>query len=46
MIQIIENWVAKRSGAYLTIEGELNGQPDQVDQHHRDPVGHALPDRL
>lgn len=27
MIQVIENWVAKRSGAYITIEGELDGQP-------------------
>ena len=27
MIKVIENWVAKRSGAYLTIEGDRNGQP-------------------
>lgn len=27
MIQLIENWVANPGGAYITIEGELNGQP-------------------
>lgn len=27
MVQVIEKWVAKRSGAFLTIEGELDGQP-------------------
>lgn len=27
MIEVIENWRATRSGAFLTIVGELNGKP-------------------
>jgi hypothetical protein len=27
MVQIIENWRATRSGAFMTIVGELDGKP-------------------
>lgn len=27
MVEVIENWIVKRSGAHLTIEGTRSGQP-------------------